>query len=87
MALYHLCKRKKECAGLIGYSGLLYENESFSEEISSKFPIILYHGKKDQVIDYNFTLKAYQKLNELGFQINFELSDNLGHGIDDEGQN
>ena len=85
MALYHLCKRKKECAGLIGYSGLLYENESFSEEISSKFPIILYHGKKDQVIDYNFTLKAYQKLNELGFQINFELSDNLGHGIDDEG--
>ena len=34
MALYHLCKRKKECAGLIGYSGLLYENESFREEIT-----------------------------------------------------
>ena len=52
---------------------------------SIKCPVLFIHGKKDEVIDYNFTLKAHQKLNELGFQINFELSDNLGHGIDDQG--
>ncbi len=85
MALYHLCKRKKECAGLIGYSGLLYENDNFEKEISSRFPIMLYHGKKDEVIDYNFSLQAHQKFNEFGFKINFELSDTLGHGIDDQG--
>ena len=72
MALYHLCKRNKECAGLIGYSGLLYENERFSEEISLNFNNSI-SGKKDQVIDYNFTLKAYQKLNELGSKLILNL--------------
>ena len=85
MALYHLCKRKTDCGGLVGFSGLLFEDENFDNNILSKFPITLYHGKNDEVINYEFTLKAYEKLRSLGFEIDYNLSDLLGHGIDEKG--
>ncbi|MBS91838.1 MAG: phospholipase [Rickettsiales bacterium] len=85
MALHHLCKRKKECAGLIGYSGLLFENEGFDSEVTSKFPIRLYHGKQDEVINYEFTEKASKKLKSLGFSVDYDLNESLGHGIDENG--
>jgi len=85
MALYHLCKRENRCAGLLGYSGLLFENENFKSEIKSKFPIKLYHGKKDELINYQNSIKASKKLKKFGFDIDYSLSDDLGHGIDDKG--
>ena len=85
MALYHLCKRKNQCAGLLGFSGLLYENKNFKSEIKSKFPIKLYHGKKDELINYKYSVEASENLKAHGFNIDYCLSDNLGHGIDDEG--
>ncbi len=85
MALYHLFRRKKSCAGLIGYSGLLFEDEKMENELLSRFPIKLYHGKKDEVINYEFTVKAYKKLKKLDFDVSYHLSQELSHGIDDEG--
>ena len=85
MALYHLCKRELKCGGLVGFSGLLFEDESFDKDVLSKFPITLYHGKNDEVINYEFTIKAYEKLSKLGFEINYNLSELLGHGIDEKG--
>mgnify|MGYP001350514828 CR=1 FL=1 len=85
MALHHLCKRQKRCAGLMGYSGLLFENQNFDNQVLSKFPITLYHGKQDDVINYDFTLKAYTKLKSLGFKVNYDLNEFLGHGIDENG--
>ncbi len=87
MALNHLCKREKPCAGIIGYSGLLYENEDFDNQIKSKFPINLFHGMDDEVINYNFSIKAFEKLKSLGFDIEHKLQKNLGHGIDEDGLN
>jgi phospholipase/carboxylesterase len=85
MALYHLCKRKLKCGGLVGFSGLLFEDENFDRDVLSKFPITLYHGKNDEVINYEFTVKAHEKLSKLGFEINYNLSELLGHGIDEKG--
>ena len=85
MGLYHLCKRKIQCAGLLGYSGLLFENENFKSEIKSKFPIKLYHGKRDELINYQNSIEASKKLKALGFNIEYNLSEELGHGIDEEG--
>ena len=85
MALYHLCKRENRCAGLLGYSGLLFENENFKSEIKSKFPIKLYHGKKDELINYQNSIEASKKLKKFGFDIDYNLSDDLGHSIDDKG--
>ena len=46
---------------------------------------MLYHGKNDDVINYEFTLKAYKKLKSMGFEIQYSLSDFLAHGIDENG--
>ena len=87
MALHHLCKRDNDCAGIMGYSGLLFENNNFDNEIKSKFPIRLFHGLDDEVINSDFTSKAYAKFKSLGFEIDYTLQKNLGHGIDENGLN
>ena len=85
MALYHLCKRKDKCAGIMGYSGLLFQDETFDSEVKSKFPIKLYHGKDDDVLDHSQTISAAEKFNLLEFDIEYKIQNNLGHGIDNEG--
>ena len=64
---------------------MLFENENFQSEIKSKFPIKLYHGKKDELINYQNSVEASEKLKDMGFEIDLNLSEELGHGIDDEG--
>ncbi len=85
MGLYHLCKRKKPCAGLLAYSGLLFLDNNFDNSILSKFPIRLYHGKNDEVIDSDNSVKSYDKLKSLGFEVDYHIQENLGHGIDNQG--
>tara|TARA_B100000963_G_C22587987_1_gene654082 strand:+ start:430 stop:1086 length:657 start_codon:yes stop_codon:yes gene_type:complete len=85
MGLYHLCKRKKHCGGLLAYSGLLYENDEFESQINSKFPIRIFHGKDDEVVDHQYSLKSYEKLKSLGFDVELKVQDYLGHGIDQSG--
>ena len=85
MALYHLCKRKEKCAGIMGFSGLLCENQNFDMEVKSKFPIRLYHGFNDEVILSEYCVKAFDKFKSLGFDIDYKIKKDLGHGIDIEG--
>ena len=82
MGLYHLCKRKKSCAGLLAYSGLLFEDKEFENEVSSKFPIRIFHGKDDEVIHYENSLNSYKTLKKMGFSVDYHIQENLGHGID-----
>ena len=85
MALYHLCKRSSKCAGIMGYSGLLFSDDNFNLRIKSKPPIRLYHGKNDDVIPFEQTINAYKKLKSLNFDVAHEIKDFLGHGIDEDG--
>ena len=57
------------------------------ENIKSKFPINLFHGMADELINYNFSIKAFEKLKSLGFDVEYKLQKNLGHGIDEDGLN
>ena len=56
-------------------------------KIKSKFPVRLYHGKNDELINFEQTIKASNKLKALNFNIEYKLKDFLGHGIDEEGLN
>ena len=85
LSLHHLNKRMDPCAGLIGYSGLLFKNDDFEKEIKSKFPIMLYHGLNDEVIGHENSLSASKELKKYGFEVNCTIQDNLGHGIDIRG--
>lgn len=85
MALYHLCKRKNKCAGLLAYSGLLYTNENFDNEINVKFPVRIFHGREDEIINSNYSTKAFEKLKSLDFDVELKIEENLGHGINENG--
>ena len=85
MGLYHLCKRENKCAGLLAYSGLLYENKDFDGQVKAKFPIRIFHGRDDEVVDHQYSLKSYEKLKSLGFDVEIKIQDYLGHGINHEG--
>ena len=85
MSLYHLNKKKNSCAGIIGYSGYLFENKNFTNEVKSKFPVFLYHGKNDEVINSDASEIAAKRLSELGFEVTLLIQNNLGHGIDENG--
>ena len=85
MALYHLCKRKKACSGLLGYSGLLYEDQNFEKDITCRFPIKLFHGYDDEVINFEYTVKAFEKLKSLNFQVTHQIENSLAHGISQSG--
>lgn len=85
LSLHHLNKRNEACAGLIGYSGLLFENKEFVKEIKSRFPILLYHGLDDEIINYESSQSASENLKKYGFTVDCIIQKNLGHGIDIRG--
>lgn len=87
MGLYHLCQRNKKCAGLLAYSGLLYEDHDFDKNLKSKFPLGIFHGKDDEVIDSNYSEKSFKKFKSLNFDVELHIQENLGHGIDGFGIN
>ena len=85
ISLHHLIRRKISCAGIIGFSGLYFEEKELN--VSVNFPILLYHGKDDQVIGCESSQKAEKLLSEKGFNVECHLQENLGHGIDINGLN
>ena len=85
MALYHMCKRKNSCGGILGYSGMLFDDENYKKSIQSKYPVFLYHGKNDNVISYESSIFAESKLKEYGFDVTCKIQDQLDHGIDENG--
>ena len=85
MSLYHLPRLSDNIAGLLAYSGLLFEDEKFTENLNSSFPVGVYHGKDDELIDSNYSLKTSQKLKSHGFDVTCHIQNGLGHGIDNFG--
>ena len=83
LSLYSFTQKKKACAGVIGYSGLFFFNEKIKKKIKINFPILLHHGIKDEVIDFNHSLNAENILKKIGFDVSCHIHNNLGHGIDD----
>ena len=82
MALYHLTKRDKACAGVIGYSGMLFNDQDFERKIRCKFPILLYHGKNDPIISSSSSEIAKDTLDKFDFNVECIIQPNLEHGID-----
>lgn len=80
LSLNYFTEKKESCAGIIGYSGLFYESE-----INSKFPILLYHGKDDQLIDHINSIRASENLKNKNFEVECIIRENLGHSIDHYG--
>ena len=90
MALHVGLRRAGPPAAIVGYSGLLVlppqgEIEAFAPEITSRPPVLLVHGDRDELIPAQALFQAAQGLAAIGLSVEWHLSAGIGHGIDAEG--
>ncbi|MFZ1921646.1 MAG: prolyl oligopeptidase family serine peptidase [Xanthobacteraceae bacterium] len=90
MALHVGLRRAVAPAAIVGYSGLLVDRpdgdaEAFAAEITSRPPVLLVHGDRDDLIPPQALFAATEGLAALGVSVEWHLSPGIGHGIDPEG--
>lgn len=83
LSLNHFTKQQFPCAGILGYSGLFHYSEKEVKKLD--FPIQLFHGELDEVIDNSYSSKACEDLKKFDYEVNYILGKNLGHSIDENG--
>jgi phospholipase/carboxylesterase len=84
MALHTGLRRKRACAAIVGYSGMLVGEEHLVE-VTAKPPVLLIHGDQDEVIPVQALFHAGQALSAAGVPVEWHMSNGIGHGIDGEG--
>ena len=85
MAMYTTPRRKKPCAGIIGYSGLLADAAGLKAPGIVKMPVLAIHGDADGVVPPAFLDDVRKGFEEAGFDIETVMRPRLGHGIDEFG--
>lgn len=85
MALQVGPRRVRRIAGIIAYSGMLAAPESLVETAADKPPILLVHGEADPVVPVIALHAAVSALGAAEFAVEWHVSPNLEHGIDQDG--
>ena len=85
MSLYTAPRREKACAGILGYSGALFEDKTVP--VKSKPAICLIHGDADQVVPVGASKMSHDILINNGFKSELHIRPDLTHSIDQEGVN
>jgi phospholipase/carboxylesterase len=85
MALHVGPRRKKQIAGIVGYSGMLADPDALAAEVKTKPPVLLVHGDADQVLPVVSIVEAERRLKVLGFDVATHVSPGLTHSIDEIG--
>ena len=90
MSLHVGLRRQVAPAAIVGYSGMLVmpedvASEQFAAEITSRPPVLLVHGDRDDLIPVQALFHAAQSLAALDVPTEWHISPGIGHGIDQEG--
>jgi phospholipase/carboxylesterase len=90
MSLHVGLRRATAPAAIVGYSGVLVappdlDPEKFAAEITSRPPVLLVHGDRDDLIPPQALFQSTQGLAALEVPVEWHLSAGVGHGIDGEG--
>lgn len=85
MALHTALRRIALLAGVVGFSGALAGPEHLADEIKSKPPVLLIHGRQDDVVPVAALSAATEALSALDVPVEWHIADGLGHGIDQTG--
>ena len=93
MSMQCLLINHEQLGAIIGYSGALKEEniDAANDQILngkhkySDTPILLVHGKQDEVVPFQSLEKSKYLLNKIGFNVQTLSRQNLAHGIDPEG--
>jgi len=85
MALHAGMRLPAPLAGIVSFSGALLAPDRLEREKTATPPVLLVHGRDDQVVPYQALTIAEAVLNQAGVKVTSVTRDGLGHGIDGEG--
>lgn len=85
MSLFVGPRRKKQLAGIIGFSGRLIAPDLLQEEIQTKPPVLLAHGELDEMVPFESMAQAEAGLSAAGIAVETQACPGIGHGIDPDG--
>ena len=77
----------QKLGGIIAMSGYLpIPTKFFSHvhEVNKETPVMMFHGKQDEVVEYEWGLDAFKKLKDNGLNVSFQSFDHMGHSACDE---
>jgi len=85
MALHVGPRRPRPLAGIVGYSGMLADEDSLADPAATRPPVLLIHGDADPMIPLAAFEQARAALVRNGFEVESHVSRGLGHSIDPTG--
>lgn len=85
MALHVGLRRRKQLAGIIGFSGMLAGAELLQSELQNRPPVLLIHGDSDEMLPHILTQRAAEALTGEGLQVGVHIAPGVGHSIDETG--
>ena len=85
MALHVGLRRKKQLAGIVGFSGMLAGAELLQSQLQNKPPVLLVHGDSDDMLPHVLTQRAAETLKAAGLQVGVHIAQGVGHSIDETG--
>ena len=85
MAMYTMPRRKKPCAAVIGYSGILLDAAGLSAPGIVKMPVLAIHGDADTIVPPKYLEGVQSAFSAAGFDVETVMRPGLAHGIDQFG--
>lgn len=85
MSLHVGLRRPSAIAGIIGFSGAMALSENWKDEITSKPPVLLIHGDRDDVVPVELMHQAFIALQEIGVDADNHVSPGVTHSIGPDG--
>lgn len=85
MSLHVGLRRSSDIAGIVGFSGAMALSENWKDEITSKPPVVLIHGDRDNVVPVELMHQAFIALQEIGVNVDNHVSPEVMHSIGPDG--
>ena len=85
MAFYTGMRQKEPLAGILGYSGAVFDTAKVTEQGFPKLPVCLIHGLADDVVPVQMCQDAIKDLTAAKYDVDSLLVPGLPHGIDPSG--
>ena len=85
MTLHTSTRLQDPIHAAISFSGALLAPDKLENAITSKPPVLLVHGKDDQIVPFQAMTIAEAVLGQVGIAVKSVARDGLAHGIDGEG--
>jgi phospholipase/carboxylesterase len=85
LALHVGPQRRRQLAGILGYSGLLADPAALGGDAIQKPPVLLVHGDRDDLIPVQAIFGAAQGLAAAEIPVEWHISQGIPHGIGPDG--